>query len=39
MKYKCKKCGWVKENEPFHHITTGMLKEISAHEKTHKREK
>ena len=36
MKYKCKICGWTKENEPFHHITTKMLKEISAHEKSHK---
>ena len=36
MKYKCKICGWTKENEPFHHITTEMLKEISAHDKSHK---
>ena len=36
MKYRCKICGWTKENEPFHHITTKMLKEISAHDKSHK---
>ena len=36
MKYKCKICGWTKENEPMMHITTEMLKEISAHDKSHK---
>ena len=36
MKYKCKICGWVKENEPMMHITTKMLKEISDHDKSHK---
>lgn len=37
MRYKCKICGWTKENEPFHHITTEMLKDISKHEKVHKK--
>lgn len=36
MKYKCKICGWTKENEPMMHITTKMLKEISDHNKEHK---
>ena len=36
MKYKCKICGWTKENEPMMHITTKMLKEISDHDKSHK---
>ena len=39
MKFKCKHCGWTKENEPMMHITDGMLKEISAHEKTHRDKK
>ena len=36
MKYKCKICGWTKENDPMMHITTKMLKEISAHDNSHK---
>jgi len=39
MKFKCKYCGWTKENEPMMHITTKMLQEISAHEKTHRDKK
>lgn len=39
MKFKCKHCGWTKENEPMMHITSGMLKEISEHEKTHRDKK
>lgn len=38
MKYTCKVCGWVKENEPSHHVTDTDYKDIFKHEKTHKKE-
>jgi len=35
MKFKCKTCGWIKENEPMMHVSVKILKEISDHEKSH----
>jgi hypothetical protein len=35
LKYTCDICGWTKENEGSHHVTSSDFNEIFEHEKTH----
>lgn len=37
MKYTCKYCGWIKENQPSHHTTDADYKAIFEHERSHGR--
>jgi len=38
LKYTCKVCGWIKENQPHYSTTDTDFKKILEHERTHKKE-
>jgi len=39
LKYTCRVCGWIKENQPYHSPTDADFKEILDHEKEHRDER